>query len=103
MEEKVTNHLQSLQGKRESIEDRKFILQKDFDDLEKQNMEVSSTIDREYENIKQMQVEVLRAQDQISSIKSTTFLTNEDARELEEMNNILEASKIAVVDLKFNI
>ena len=41
--------------------------------------------------------------DEFSSIENTSVLTNDVAKELENMKFALEACKIAVVDYKFDI
>ena len=102
-EEKLTCHLQNLEKKLQSIKDRKKVLQQELINLEKQGMEISSTIDQKYETFKKIQTEISQAHDELSSIENTSVLTDDTMKELEGMKSALESCKIAVEDYKFDI
>ena len=99
----LTCHLQSLEEKLQSIEDRKKVLQQELISLEKQGLEITSTIDQKHETLKEIQAEITQAHDELSSIENTSILTDDAVKELEDMKSALESYKVAVVEYKFDI
>ncbi|XP_071931748.1 uncharacterized protein [Coffea arabica] len=102
-EGELTCHLQSLEEKLQSIEDRKKVLQQELINLEKQNLEISSTIDQKHETFKEIQTEITQAHDELSSIENTSILTDDAVKELKDMKSVLESHKVVVVEYKFDI
>lgn len=101
--EKLTSNIQCLEEKVQSIEDKKILLQKELANLEVQSVEICSTIDQMQESLKKIQAKVAQVHDDISSIENANILTEDAAKELEDMKSFLESCKAAVIDHKFDI
>ncbi|XP_071907750.1 uncharacterized protein [Coffea arabica] len=101
--EELTRHLQSLEEELQSIEARKKVLQQKLIGLEKQSLEITSTIDQKHETFKEIQVEITQAHDELSSIEQTSILTDDSVKELEDTKSALESYKVAVVEYKFDV